>query len=238
MRHEYHKEMESSSQADPRANQKARTRAALVEAGAQLMRAGAAPTVAEVADAARISRATAYRYFPTQEALLTEIANVSPAVAPIEAQLARLDTDDPAERLRALLDSLNRIVIAEEVSMRTGLRTYLDTWLAGRRGAAAPHPVREGRRMRWLDEVLAPVRARLAPAAWRRLRAALALTLGADAMVVMKDVCQLDNDEALSVLQWAAATLLQSALDAAPPARAAARGTKRAVAPRRGPAGD
>jgi AcrR family transcriptional regulator len=212
-------------QADPRAHQKARTRAALVEAGTQLLRSGAAPTVAEVADRACISRATAYRYFPTQEALLTEIANVSPAVAPVEERLARLESDDPAERLRVLLDCFNRVAFDEEVAMRTGLRVYLDTWLAGRHGSGSAHPVREGRRMRWLDEILAPVRSQLTPSAWRRLRAALALTIGADAMVVMKDVCRLDNEESLSVLQWAAATLLQGALAAAP--------AKRAVAPRR-----
>jgi AcrR family transcriptional regulator len=226
--------MNIPSQADPRANQKARTRAALVEAGTQMLRGGATPTVAEVADLARISRATAYRYFPTQEALLTEIANISPAVAPVEARIARLNSDEPGERLRVLLDTLNRVVIDEEVSMRTGLRIYLDTWLAGRRRAEAPDAVREGRRLRWLDEVLAPVRADLTPAAWRRLRAALALTLGADAIVVMKDVCRLDNDEALSVLQWAAAALLRSALDAPPPGRSAAPRTGKSAKPRRG----
>ena len=75
--------------------------------------------------------------------------------------------------------------------------------------------VREGRRMRWLDDVLEPVRLRLGRKAWRRLSAALALTLGPDAIVVMKDVCRLGDEEALDVLEWAAGALLRAGLEAA-----------------------
>jgi AcrR family transcriptional regulator len=51
-------------------NQKRRTRAALVEAAQRLLDQGRTPTVADVADEALVSRATAYRYFPSQEHLL------------------------------------------------------------------------------------------------------------------------------------------------------------------------
>src|SRR6478752_4337329 len=57
-----------------RESQKNRTRKALVAAAGALMRAGRQPTVTDVAEAAGISRATAYRYFPTQEMLLAEVA--------------------------------------------------------------------------------------------------------------------------------------------------------------------
>ena len=38
-------------------------------------------------------------------------------------------------------------------------------------------------------------------------------TLGIDAIVVMKDVCRLDDDEALAVLRWAATVLLRAGLE-------------------------
>src|SRR5438046_895884 len=57
-----------------RKSQKNRTRAALVSAATDLVQAGKQPTVSEAAQAADISRATAYRYFPTQEMLLAEVA--------------------------------------------------------------------------------------------------------------------------------------------------------------------
>jgi AcrR family transcriptional regulator len=43
-----------------------------VAAADEIVSEGRAPTVADVARCADISRATAYRYFPTQEALLLE----------------------------------------------------------------------------------------------------------------------------------------------------------------------
>lgn len=205
----YHHEMRVS-----RTDQKARTREALVAAARELLRSGVAPpTVAEAAEAARVSRATAYRYFPTHEALLLEAGSITPATQPVEALLESLPSEDVEERLAALLDRFNPIVFAEELSMRTALRTYQDTWLAARARGDRSTPVREGRRMRWLDKVLAPARRELTDAQWRRLRYALSLTFAIDAMVVMKDVCRIESDkEALAVLRWAALALLRAGL--------------------------
>ena len=55
-----------------RMNQKRRTRAAIVEAARELMRSGAEVTMPEVAKAALVSEATAYRYFPDLISLLAE----------------------------------------------------------------------------------------------------------------------------------------------------------------------
>lgn len=205
--------MTVSRSKDPRALQKARTREALVAAARSLLRSGVPPTVPEAAAAAQVSRATAYRYFPTHESLLLEIGNISPSVQPVEELLDNLPSEDPEERLLALLDRFNPIIFAEEAAMRMALRTYLDTWLASGGKADASIAVREGRRMRWLDKALQSARRELSDAQWRRLRAALALTLGVDALVVMKDVCRIDNDkEAHEVLRWAAAALLRAGL--------------------------
>jgi hypothetical protein len=65
--------------------------------------------------------------------------------------------------------------------------------------------------MRWLDTVLEPLDG-LPEEHRQRLRAALALTVGGDSFVVMKDVCRLEDDEALAVLRWTAIALLRAAL--------------------------
>ena len=65
-------QVENSGFSHGRESQKNRTRKALIEAARRLMGAGQHPTVPEAAEAAGISRATAYRYFPTQEMLLAE----------------------------------------------------------------------------------------------------------------------------------------------------------------------
>lgn len=198
---------------DRRANQKERTRQALVEAARGILRAGTPPTVARAAEQARVSRATAYRYFPTHESLLLEAGNITPATQPVEDLLRNLPSEDPEARLLALLDRFHPIVVAEEASLRTALRTYLDTWLESRGRGERSVPVREGRRMRWLERVLEPVRSELGEAQFRRVRAALALTMSIDALVVMKDVCRIDSDEeAQAVLRWAATALLRAGL--------------------------
>ncbi|GGG17596.1 TetR family transcriptional regulator [Caldovatus sediminis] len=216
-------------QSDPRANQKERTRAALVAAAAELLRRGAPPTVAEAAEAARVSRATAYRYFPTQEALLLEVAELAPAVAPVEATLAALPEGDPEARLLRLLDAFVPVLLAEQVPMRSALRVYLDNWLASRRAGEEAPPLREGRRRRWLDTALEPLRRELPERDWLRLRAALSLTLGIEAVVVMKDVCRIEDDEeVLEVLRWAARALLRAGIEEARPRPVArADGTRR-----------
>ena len=209
---------------DPRANQKARTRAAIIAAAQELQRQGIAPTIEQAAERARVSRATAYRYFPTKEALLIELSEMTDA-APVEALLANLKTDDVEERLLLLIDTFDGFVLAEEEHFRTFTRVSLDTWLRGRRNGEDAPVVREGRRMRWLETVLAPLD-ELPPEPKRRLQAALALTLGGEAIITMKDVCRLDNDETLAVLRWAATALLRAALQDVPGSASTSR-TKR-----------
>ena len=67
-----------------RPNQRVRTRQDLLQAASRLMKLGRRPTLEEVAEEALVSRATAYRYFPSVESLLIE--------APIEGAVP--DPDD------------------------------------------------------------------------------------------------------------------------------------------------
>jgi AcrR family transcriptional regulator len=206
--------MNVSGSSDPRAAQKQRTRKALVDAASQLLREGRTPTVIEAAEAASVSRATAYRYFPTQEALLIEIADVTPATAAVEQLVAANRGEPPAERLRQVVDAFNRVGLEQEAQLRHSLRIYLDTWFEHHSDADEMPEVREGRRMRWLDDILAPLRDELTGLQWRRLRGALALTIGVESLVVMKDVCRIeDDDEMRDVLQWTASTLLRAATE-------------------------
>jgi AcrR family transcriptional regulator len=207
---------------DPRANQKERTRAAIVEAATRLLRdTGDAPSVAEAAEAAKVSRATAYRYFPTPESLHLEVVGVTPRYKPVEDLVDGLAGVDPEKDTLRVLETANAVTFADEAQMRMALKVYQDIWLGADRSGA---PVREGRRMRWLARALDPARETLSDAQWRRLRAAVALTVGVEAMVVMKDVCRLDEAEAKDVLRWAAQTLLAAGL-----AEAAAEKPRRAA---------
>ena len=81
-----------------------------------------------------------------------------------------------------------------------------------RKGPAPPDPdaIRQTRRFEWIDHALAPLRDRLAPDQFRRLRYALTLVFGAEALIVLRDVCRLDPGEATEIMRWAAAALIRS----------------------------
>jgi len=192
-------------------NQKRRTRAAIVDAARRIAERGESPTVAQAAEEALVSRTTAYRYFPTQESLLLEVA-VTVSVANIDELLAHpRNGDSPQDRLLELIEGFNRDIAANEVLHRTAQRHYLDTWLAAERaGEGHEHGVREGRRREWISAVLEPLRATMTAAEWQRLIGALCLVLGGEAFTVMRDVCHLDADQATAVQVWAASAILNA----------------------------
>ena len=216
----YHDGMATRSQ-DPvldetkpgRVNQKRRTRKAIVDAARAVMDRGETPTVAQAAEEALVSRTTAYRYFPTQESLLLELS-VTVSVDEIETLLARPHDDAaPEHRLLELVDTFNRFVVDNEALMRTAQRHYMDTWLAAERnGEGHGQQLRAGRRRQWFASVLAPLHGTISAAEMQRLQTALCLVTGGEAVTTLRDVCQLDGDEAVQVLHWAAGAILSAGL--------------------------
>ena len=197
------------SQGQGRTLQKARTRAAIVDGAQRIFKAGSLPSVEQAAAAAGVSRATAYRYFPTQEALHVELASKS-AWLPVETRLRAMTSSDAESRLVALIDLVGAAVADNQVHVRTGLQVYQDTWLR-RLPGSEPTPVRRGRRKEWLDKVLEPL-APMPAEKLARLRAALALAVGPDPVVMLNDVIGLSPIEATSLLRWAGVALLRAGL--------------------------
>jgi AcrR family transcriptional regulator len=193
-----------------RVNQKQRTRKHLLSAAARLMKAGRFPTVAEVAEEAEISRATAYRYFPSQEVLLAE-APIDGAVPTPEGLFADDPSDDPEERLDRAERRLHDMVYANEAQ----LRVMLSRSLAGSRprGEKNGTPVRQNRRGALIEAALEPVRDRLDDATHERLVAALACYFGTESMVVFGDVLQIEPRKARAVKSWAIRALVRAALE-------------------------
>jgi hypothetical protein len=72
-------------------------------------------------------------------------------------------------------------------------------------------PARQNRRTPLIEAALEPVRQQFKPAALDTLRKALALIIGTEAMVVFKDVLQLDDAEARKVRRWAIRALVEAA---------------------------
>ena len=100
-----------------------RVAAAIVDAAASVLAAeGEQAGMADVAAAAGVARATVYRYFPSRQALLDELAGLAVREAGMRLQEARLDDVpvlDALERaVRALVGVGNYLVVLEKERVR------------------------------------------------------------------------------------------------------------------------
>jgi AcrR family transcriptional regulator len=191
-----------------RANQRRRTRKDLLEAAARLLREGRTPSLEEVAEAALVSRATAYRYFPSMEALLREAA--LDVQTPDAAALFADDPDtDPLSRLEKVDSVLDRTLQANEAAFRMMLAHAMERIVRGEAGGGAP--VRQNRRTPLIEAALAPARGEFDAKSAKLLAQALAVVIGTESMVATKDVLQLSEAEARKVRRWAIRALVAAA---------------------------
>ena len=188
---------------DGRTQQKQRTRAALVAAARQLVTEGFKPTVEQAAEEAGISRTTAYRYFPSQSALLVA---AHPEITTTSLLPARPPTD-VAARLDIVVTGVIDLVRDTEEQQRTMLRLSLEPARRGSRELL----LRQGRVIAWLEEALAPVAGEIGEAAVHSLAIAIRSAIGIEAYVWLTDVARVAPDEAAALMRWTAT----SALDAA-----------------------
>ncbi len=191
--------------ADGRTRQRQRTRRDLLEAAGRLAREGRKPSLEEVAEAAMVSRATAYRYFPSVEALWTEAA-VHLAFPEAETLFAGGGADDPFERLAVIDQAMEAMIEDNEPALRAMLAQSLE------RSLTADVPLnRQNRRSPLIDAALEPVQDLFDPAALKRLKRALALLLGTEAAIASKDVLRLSLEDARETRLWAIRALVEAA---------------------------
>jgi hypothetical protein len=197
-------EMSISYDANGRVNQKRRTRYALVAAARDLVAEGTTPTVEQAAEAASISRTTAYRYFPNQRALLVAAhpETFTNSLLPDDAP------DDVEARVALVIDAFTRSLLENEVQQRTMLRLSLEVDPAER----AQLPLRQGRAIKWIEEALLPLDAEWSELERHRLALAIRSATGVEALVWLTDVAGLTRDDAAVMMCGSARALLRSAI--------------------------
>jgi AcrR family transcriptional regulator len=200
--------MEGVASQRERVNQKRRTRAALIEAAQRLLEQGQTPTIADVADEALVSRATAYRYFPSHEHLLLEVV-LERSIDEINRQVhASAGSGDAATRLEGLVSAIQDEIAANEPGFRSLLRLSIAQPPSNQPTVAG---IRGERRLHWIEQALEPIAGEVDERSRRRLANALALCVGAEAFVVLRDLCGLEPADAEETLRWAALALLRAA---------------------------
>jgi AcrR family transcriptional regulator len=185
-----------------RVNQKARTRETLIASTRELLAQGVLPTMERAANAAAVSRTTAYRYFPSLKELLV-------AAYPHSEQQSLLGPDapdDPVARLQIVAEKHCRRLLENEAEMRTVLRLSLQ-------GVRPPElPMHRGLRIAWIEDALAPLRGQLPEDDLQRLIHGIGATLGIESFVWLTDVAGVPREQAAAIIESNALALLRSAI--------------------------
>jgi AcrR family transcriptional regulator len=202
-----------------RTRQKQRTRDALLAAAQALLAAGETPTVEQAADAAGISRTTAYRYFASQRSLLL-------AAIPVIDRDTLLGPGAPADvaaRLDLVIAGQTEILRDWEPQLRAALRLSLDPvsldtvsldTVSLDTVPPAGSPLRAGRAIGWIADALGPLVQSHPRVDRRRLAIAIRATCGIESLVWLTDVAGLSRDDAAALMRSSAQALLAAALAA------------------------
>jgi AcrR family transcriptional regulator len=188
-----------------RTNQKARTRRAIVEACVELMRQGQPVTMPEVATAAMVSEATAYRYFPDLASLLAN-ALAEDWPSPAEALSPVAASNDPVERVAFATRFLLQGVAERQAVVRSMISATIAQPDLGR--------ARPGIRFGLIESALAPFVDAFEtanPGLLAQLRLDLAVVVSAEALFSLTDLCNLSVQDAIESAEKTASTLTAAA---------------------------
>jgi len=169
---------------------------------------GHVPSVAEVAARSRVSRATAYRYFPSRSVLITAVIDRS--LGPVRS--FKSTSTDGRTRVRELFVRTFPRFKEFGPQMRAALQLALEQWALERAGLLEEETYRRGHRVRILEHAIAPLAATLPKPLKGRLHRALSVIFGIEPWVVLQDIWGLPDREVERIALWMADAMIDAAL--------------------------
>jgi AcrR family transcriptional regulator len=186
-----------------------RTRLLMLDTATRMMQAGQTPSVTGVAEAAGVSRATAYRAFPSQAALVGAV--VDQGLGPILSWSSK--SDNAEDRVINLLETSMPRILEFEATFKAALKLSLEQWAERQAGTQSNEPpFRRGHRVELLQQAIAPLRGVLPNTQFKRLAKALSLVYGLEVLIILKDIWGLKAAEVQSVASWAGQALVRAAI--------------------------
>lgn len=183
-----------------RKNQKIHTRKKILLSAQHFLVKGIDFTLEDVAREASISRATVYRYYSKVDVLSVE-AGLDLNTASPETIIDGLKHLGLQEIILGIQDYFNHLSLENEAAFRKYLGiTIANTSSVNKRGA---------RRSQTLKMALAGKKTGLGKTELDKFTHIATVLMGMEALIVTKDVCQLDNDESLRVLKWGLEMMLK-----------------------------
>ncbi len=194
----------------------ARTYRMLLGHAMTLVKRGRVPSVPELAVKARVSRATAYRYFPSRSKLISAV--VAESLAPVRRFEPK--AADGLVRVRELFDKTFPLFKRFEPHMRAALQLSLEHESLQRMGLLEEEQYQRGHRRYMLHRAAAPLAGTLGQEAYDRLLKALSLIYGIESYVVLRDIWGASYREVEAVARFMLEALIESALREAPRGKA------------------
>ena len=163
---------------------RARTHHLLLTSAMALYDEGFFPSITELAAHAQVSRATAYRYFPTQSELIAAV--VAESLGPILEW--QPEDHDALKRIQQLLAFAYPQMEQHEGALRAALQLSLQQWAQATPGEKFVR----GNRKRLLNLAVEPLQNKLPPEALQRVIHSFSLIYGSEVFLVLKDIWGLD----------------------------------------------
>ncbi|WP_246201813.1 TetR/AcrR family transcriptional regulator [Budvicia diplopodorum] len=180
---------------------RARTQNKLIGTAMSMLEQGWFPSITELATEAGVSRATAYRYFPTQSVLVSSIVDES--LGPIQDWSPKEET--VGERISALLEFAYPQMEKHEGALRAALQVSLQQWAALRAQKLDKENNQlfvRGNRKRLVELASEPLKGKISTEELVRMKHAFSLIYGSEVFLVFKDIWNLDLGQIQNIVQW------------------------------------
>jgi AcrR family transcriptional regulator len=176
--------------------QKLKTREALVGKANELLKKGSLVSIEHIARQAGISKATAYRYFTSLDALKREASLQLKAEKP-EILFADIRAGDLPGRLKRLIDYHYHLFLENEDEFRLFLGSVITESVSDRTVNQ-----RGGRRIAMIREALEPLKGKCKKTEIDHMINALSLVFGIESIIILKDLNGLSNKAILQSWRW------------------------------------
>lgn len=187
-----------------RREQKLKTRDRIIKNAQKFLNKGQDFTLEDVAKQAGLSRATVYRYYSSVEVLATE-AGIDLNIDSPEVIFESLKDLPIEEIILGIQDYFNRFTLENEPAFRKFLSVVIPT--------ESPESKRGARRNRTLQIAFKDNDLDIDKADIENLINIAPVLMGMEPIIVTKDVCRLDDQESLELLQWGLKMILQGMLN-------------------------
>lgn len=165
-------------------------------------------TITELAEKSNLSRATAYRYFPTQSELVSAI--VERSLGPILQWHS--DQQDPEKKICDFLAFAFPQMLKHEGALRAALQVSLQQWAEERfTQKKNKDKLIRGNRKEILNNILLPLKNELPEGLYCTVIYAISIIYGSEIFVVLKDIWHLDDEKITSLSQWMAKAIINQA---------------------------